>query len=202
MARPKTHSEHIIPIHAPSLSLSFPGSLPNRLAELNITCTRPMNKQGQGQAVLKHAASFRRQKPWVIHELCLRKRKEQGKSVTVYLQLAHKVCSNTTRLVKGGRAKHTRPCPCSCLLALCQADKTLASSLRSLVLLHTRAKGEKVAGNESVVLFLAIQDSNMSRELCQQAWWGHMTGRRICISAIMSLADMISDQYGATSEAQ
>lgn len=89
-----------------SLSLSLPYSLPNRLAALNITCTRPMNKQGQGQAVLKHAASFRRQEPWVIHELGLRKRKKQGKSVTVYFQLAHKVCSNTTRLVKGKSKTH------------------------------------------------------------------------------------------------
>lgn len=68
LPRPKMHSQHIIPIHTPSRSFCFP----NRLAERNITRTRPMNKQGQGQSVLKHTASFRRQEPWVIHELCLR----------------------------------------------------------------------------------------------------------------------------------
>lgn len=52
-------------------------------------------------------------------------------------------------------------------MALSQADKTLAPSRRSLVLFYTEAKVEKAAGNESVVLFLAIQDSNISRELGQ-----------------------------------
>lgn len=37
----------------------------------------------------------------------LKEEKRAGESVTVYLQLAHKVCSNTTRLVKGKSETHS-----------------------------------------------------------------------------------------------